>query len=161
MPFKDSSDDDDDLSWGINQLSLGERRGHRRSGSLSSPPETPCGFLVNRQDCAYGSQCVHSHSPDVIAAWNSKQGRSSCKHGPTCELVQRGICLYYHPESHRNRQSPRDKLMLKDLAGQQTIDIGSLQLGDRPVCISGEEELASFNKLGDDEILVPGLSLPT
>lgn len=155
MPLRDS-DDDDDYSLGAVPQSPGSSLGHYRSNSLTSSLSTPCGFLVNGQDCIYGLRCVNSHSPDVIAAWTSRRGRMSCKHGPTCELAQRGICLYYHPKSHRTRQSQRDRMMMEGLTGQEIIDIRCPPSGNGTIGISDEEELASFNKLGDDEILVPG-----
>lgn len=54
----------------------------------------------------------------------------------------------------------RDQLMTEGLASPEVLDLSTLAV-DRPAYLdkTSEVELASFNKLSDDEIAVPGMSL--
>jgi len=83
---------------------------------------------------------------------NQQEQTKPCRWGENCPHNQDGNCFFYHPPEHQNARPNQAKGGLDHL---ETIDLHTL-VGDRDVRIEDDVDLASFNKLADGEIIVPG-----
>ncbi|KAK0646769.1 hypothetical protein B0T16DRAFT_493683 [Cercophora newfieldiana] len=88
----------------------------------------------------------------MLREQNQQDQTKTCRWGENCPHNQDGNCFFYHPPEHH---SARPKQAKHGLSFLETLDLDSLA-GDRDVCIQDDVDLASFNKLTDGEIIVPG-----
>ncbi|KAK3313367.1 hypothetical protein B0H66DRAFT_483009 [Apodospora peruviana] len=121
------------------------------SGRYSS---SPCGRLVNNLECL-NPHCDRSHDRWRIKAWKKEHAWALCTHGETCPHYPAGICLYYHPPEHIASAITRDTAIKSGLELLEPLDLNSLSI-DQTVKLTDKGDLASFNKLADNEIIVPG-----
>ncbi|KAK4131525.1 hypothetical protein BT67DRAFT_387832 [Trichocladium antarcticum] len=82
-----------------------------------------------------------------------------CRYGKSCSRVATATCLWSHPPAHRNQTARVDE-MTRALRYEERIDVGVLAVeeGLQTAGITQDRELASFNKVSDSEIAVPGWS---
>ncbi|KAK4448989.1 hypothetical protein QBC34DRAFT_300243 [Podospora aff. communis PSN243] len=88
----------------------------------------------------------------ILRDQNQQDHTKSCRWGENCPHNQDGNCFFYHPREHH---FARPKLAKHGLEYLETLDLDSLVV-DRAVSIQDDVDLASFNKLTDGEIIVPG-----
>ncbi|KAK3374651.1 hypothetical protein B0H63DRAFT_255003 [Podospora didyma] len=85
-----------------------------------------------------------------------QQRQKPCAHGPNCIYLQTGTCFYYHSEKHvRYREEAIRTGLSTEPDTIECLNLGSL-VADQNVSIEDVCDLASFNKLADGEIVVPG-----
>ncbi|KAK5655301.1 hypothetical protein OQA88_5868 [Cercophora sp. LCS_1] len=124
-------------------------------GPFSPKPVVPaCGYLLQGKPCLT-SDCDSSHDLSLIGAWQKqfrKNSKTLCRHGENCFYNQDGKCFFWHPPADRQA---RTAAVLCGLEYLETLDLDTLAV-DQDVCIEDESDLASFNKLSKDEIIVPG-----
>ncbi|KAM7220348.1 hypothetical protein V8F06_004314 [Rhypophila decipiens] len=118
------------------------------------PNYTPCGFLVKNNKCI-NPGCDYSHDTWRVRSWQNKHAAKPCRWGASCPHFMHGNCLYYHPPHHVRSEVNRDRVIKQDLQFVEHLDVDSL-VAEKEVGISDKEDLASFNKISDDEIAVPG-----
>lgn len=129
-----------------------KRPSWKRDFKISRNSKTPCGYLIQRHPCQR-SECDFSHDTRLVQKWQSQLDEArTCKWGENCSHNQDGNCFYYHPPEHGKA---RPVLVLCGLEFMESLDLDSLVV-DQDVCIEDEADLASFNKVSDDEIIVPG-----
>ncbi|KAM7190981.1 hypothetical protein V8F20_009519, partial [Naviculisporaceae sp. PSN 640] len=116
---------------------------------------TPCGFLVQNTKCP-NPGCDFSHDMLRVRWWQNKHASKPCRWGETCPHFMNGNCLYYHAREHTQSEViNRDKIITQDLQFVERLDVTSL-VAEQEVGIFDKGDLASFNKISDDEIAVPG-----
>ncbi len=124
----------------------------KRDPETSRNARTPCGYLINNRECGT-SNCDFSHDAALVKKWQDKRDETRvCRWKENCFHNQEGNCFFYHPPEHLQA---RPAAVATDLEFLEALDVDSL-LVDEEVCIENECDLASFNKLSDDEIVVPG-----
>jgi hypothetical protein len=123
-----------------------------------------CPHLVNNRPCPFGDGgCPCSHTKSTIKWWKKNAGKTPCGNGPSCEYLLIQKCLWFHPKEHlaqgmELQQTERVVEVTGDLVVLQIVTAESLKVGDSFTGITDFWELASFNKVADDEIAVPGMS---
>lgn len=123
-----------------------------RDLKISRNSRTPCGYLIQSHPCQR-QECDFSHDTRLVQKWQSQLGQSrTCKWGENCSHHQDGNCFYYHPPEHGRTRPVWVSCGLELI---ESLDVDSLVV-DQDVCIEDEVDLASFNKVSDDEIIVPG-----
>ncbi|KAM7200313.1 hypothetical protein V8F33_004031 [Rhypophila sp. PSN 637] len=127
----------------------------RASKSNSTiPNSTPCGFLVKNTKCI-NPGCDYSHDTWRVRSWQNKHAAKPCRWGASCPHFMHGNCLYYHPPHHVQSEFNRDRVIKQDLQFVEHLDFDSL-VAEKEVEICDKGDLASFNKISDDQIAVPG-----
>ncbi|EPE06430.1 hypothetical protein F503_02558 [Ophiostoma piceae UAMH 11346] len=144
------------------------------------PRKRPCGLLYNTGQCTE-ADCKFSHEQRDIKSWRFGSGSSRpCRYGPACDHFTARMCIYSHPSSplspnYRNKNSKhfthristpeRQKQMLDGLALAHSLHalsttscgpVSILEGEQEHLTIRNEHVLASYNKLGDNKIAVPG-----
>lgn len=129
-----------------------------KSGNIMTKKKGVCPYLVNNSPCC-APNCPHSHKERDIRWWREHTGSKRCIYGPTCTLALAGICVFSHPrEEHADRlQRMTDGL---GYLGTLGLDLLSALQDRRPVGITDDRDLASFNKVSDGVIAVPGWCYP-
>lgn len=127
--------------------------------NTSRNSNTPCGFLVKNKRC-HNPGCDYSHEAWRVRAWLSKHASKPCRWGEACPHFTAGNCLFYHPLEHIQSDLNRETVIKKDLKFTEPLHVHSL-VAEQDVRIRDKGDLASFNKLSDDEIAVPGMSKQT
>lgn len=119
---------------------------------MSRNSKTPCGYLIQNKKCQT-INCDFAHDTWTVQRWrNLLDVTKTCKHGEHCIHNQDGNCFYYHPPEHQN---VRPVMAISGMAFLEALHLDTL-LVDKAVCVEDEYDLASFNKLADNEIAVPG-----
>jgi hypothetical protein len=90
----------------------------------------------------------------ILRDQNQQDQTKTCRWGENCPHNQDGNCFFYHPPEHH---FARPNLAKHGLEYLETLDLDSLVV-DRSVSIQDDVDLASFNKLTDGEIIVPGMA---
>lgn len=117
-----------------------------------------CPHPVNNNPCTT-KNCTLEHGATIVRAWKQRQGREVCRSGQSCNHAATGTCLWSHPPAHRNQTARVDE-MTRRLRYEENIDVGVLAVEELQTAgITQDRELASFNKVSDSEIAVPGWSL--
>lgn len=125
----------------------------------------PCGWLVNDKPCPRVMTCGHDHDSSRVENWKNDMGKKDWMKGEKCEHLSRGNCLYYHPAwhvqrnlSHNETTVKRHDLIRKDLKLLEWFKLQDLDMGeDAPVEIKDVRAISSFNKIGNNQIAVPGM----
>lgn len=125
------------------------------------PKQLLCPKLVNLRPCL-DPRCPDNHDPGVVVRWRRSQKTHPCRRGEKCDYLVSGKCLWFHPEEHRVIAAQKRAQRMDEISqGLVDLDIITLEhlLPDdgRFVSITESKELASFNKVDDNEIAVPGL----
>lgn len=115
----------------------------------------PCGFLVQNTKCP-NPGCDYSHEMWRVRLWQNKHAKKPCRWGEGCPHFMNGNCLYYHPRDHPQSEANRDRIIKQGLQFVERLDVNSL-VAEQDVTITDKGDLASFNKISDDEIAVPGM----
>ena len=153
--------------------------------SYSSPPwkrkarKRPCGLFYNTGQCTE-ADCTFSHEQRDVTTWRSTGGLKACVYGPMCDQFTSRKCIYSHPSSplspkyrdkdskyftHRISPLERERRMLDGLVLVHSLNAtstafcgpsGIADSGHGRLTIRNERVLASYNKLGDNKIAVPG-----
>lgn len=85
-----------------------------------------------------------------------KEELGLCRNGKHCLWNQKGKCTEF---AHSLGDEPAQKrriYLFHGLKHVEDLDPKALELGEDDVCIEDQEDLASFNKFSNDEIIVPG-----
>ncbi|KAK0704367.1 hypothetical protein B0H67DRAFT_498300, partial [Lasiosphaeris hirsuta] len=128
------------------------RRSWDREPNAGRGWKPPCGLLINNKQCLDPS-CESSHDSQLVRKWqNGRDETKTCRWREDCYHMHEGMCIYWHPPEH---QLARPAAMTFGLERLEQLDLDTL-LADRDVYIQDRGDLASFNKLADDEIIVPG-----
>ncbi|KAL2155698.1 hypothetical protein VTH82DRAFT_440 [Thermothelomyces myriococcoides] len=105
-----------------------------------------------------GCQCSHKWAD--VRLWRETYGRIPCDHGQACRYLDNDNCLWFHPPEHREdvrrRRAERLAAVFRGLEERETVAVGSLKVPAGRVTVTDVQELASFNKISDGEIAVPG-----
>ncbi|KAK3296503.1 uncharacterized protein B0H64DRAFT_442811 [Chaetomium fimeti] len=126
-----------------------------------APKKGVCPMLLNDRVCHdQGKGCPYSHKMSAIRWWKMTAGQERCGHGANCSYLFTGSCLWFHTAKDRasvaRLRQQRTTEVSSGLAQGESLDILSLGLGVEPFSIAQVKELASFNKVADGEIAVPG-----
>ncbi|KAH6839573.1 hypothetical protein B0I37DRAFT_358154 [Chaetomium sp. MPI-CAGE-AT-0009] len=126
-----------------------------------APQKGVCPMLLNDKEClGRGKDCPYSHNMAAVRWWKKTAGQGRCGYGADCSYLFTGTCLWFHTAKDRasverlRRQRTAD--VLRGLAHGESLDILSLGLGVELSKIAHVKDLASFNKIADGEIAVPG-----
>ena len=112
----------------------------------------PCGLLVNNKRCV-NPKCGYSHTAFKVQRWQAEMGPSRpCRLGAMCMHVGNGCCLFWHPPEHY--ENCREKVMMRGIRFLASLYPNPVT--DETISIVDGGDLATFNKLGDGEIAVPG-----
>ncbi|KAK3935175.1 hypothetical protein QBC46DRAFT_398141 [Diplogelasinospora grovesii] len=124
--------------------------------SMSRNAATPCALLIRNKQCL-DPDCHFSHMPWRVREWQNGQGNKPCNFGHKCLYFRLRHCLYYHPPEHLqvDVQDNREEVITLGLQKLHPLALNSL-VADQNVTIEDLGDLASFNKVADNEIAVPG-----
>jgi hypothetical protein len=121
--------------------------------SRRSRPSPP-GFACGSPPCTKSFKINIPEEPwAALRAQNQLDETKVCRWAENCAHNQDGNCFFYHPPEH---QHARPAMARRGLEFLESVDLENL-VGEREVCTEDEGDLASFNKIGDDEIAVPGM----
>jgi hypothetical protein len=122
-----------------------------RKSSMSRNAATPCGLLIRNKRCLDLANWR-------VKEWQNGQGNKPCKFGHECPHLRLGHCRYYHPPEHLQVDvQDREEAITLGLQKLHPLALNSL-VADQNVTIEDLGDLASFNKVADNEIAVPGTS---
>jgi hypothetical protein len=123
-----------------------------------------CLYLLNNKTCP-GRGCSKSHNMRAIQSQQRYTASKSCTNGPDCVFLLVGHCGWYHPTEHWERaERLREERVLeltRNLNELETLVIDHSLVDAHSVGITRDRHLASFNKVSDGEIAVPGASVST
>ncbi|KAK4039418.1 hypothetical protein C8A01DRAFT_16606 [Parachaetomium inaequale] len=118
-----------------------------------------CLYLLNNRTCP-GRGCQRSHNMRAIQAQQRYTAKKPCTNGPNCAFLLLGHCGWYHPNEHwEQAERVRIKRVLeltRSLKDLETLVIDHSLVDARSVGITQDRHLASFNKVSNGEIAVPG-----
>lgn len=132
---------------------------------LTMVRDNVCPALVNGRLCSERTWgCPFSHEMADIRWWWENNGKKPCQHGKRCTYLLTNTCIFFHQQGHQRRikawRDEREAEVHLGLEYREHLDLEALNTPAEPVGITSVEYLASFNKVSDGEIAVPG-SLPT
>lgn len=135
--------------------------------NTSTTRTTPCGFLVQNNKCP-NPGCDYSHEPWRVRSWQKRNAGKPCRWGTSCPHWLHGNCLYHHRRDDptqrqgllQSSEFNRDRVIKRGLRLMERLDLDSLVCEQDPdvlIEIVDKGDLASFNKISDNEIAVPGM----
>lgn len=127
-----------------------------------APKKGVCPLLLNDRACpGRGKDCQYSHKASVIRWWKATAGQGRCAYGPDCSYLFTGNCVWFHTAKDRAAVYRLRKLRTAEVSSGlvhlESLTILPVGIGVEGLSIAHVQELASFNKVADGEIVVPGL----
>jgi hypothetical protein len=129
--------------------------------NLQKKPKGLCPALVSNVNCS-DRDCRYSHNMKTIRWWQQHAGKKPCRHGRKCSYLATGTCLWFHTKEDREwvqlQRADRVAMLTRDLDDLETLTVEAQAVDGNFVSITDARDLASFNKVSDGEIAVPGSS---
>ncbi len=119
-----------------------------------------CLYPLNGQPCL-DKNCQASHDRDKIRQKREWANKKPCKHGKKCTYLFYGTCCWLHSEDQFAYVERKWETRAADMT-HELVEVESVQVPDEPLTglefsgITDVRHLASFNKVADGEIAVPG-----
>ena len=129
--------------------------------TIMAPKKGVCPLLLNNRACpGRGKDCQYSHKASVIRWWKATAGQGRCAYGADCSYLFTGNCLWFHTAKDRaavdRLRRLRTTKVSSGLVHLESLAILPIGIGVEALSIAHVQELASFNKVADGEIVVPG-----
>jgi hypothetical protein len=120
-----------------------------------------CPALVRNVNCC-DRDCGYSHNKKTIRWWQQHVRTKPCLNGRKCSYLATGTCLWSHTKEDWERveleRADRVAMLVHDLNDLETLMVETEAVDGNFVSIADARDLASFNKVSDGEIAVPGSS---
>lgn len=131
------------------------------SPATMAPKQGVCPLLLNDRVCpGRGKDCPYSHKMSAIRWWKATAGQGRCAYGADCSYLFTGNCLWSHTAKDRaavdRLRRRRMAEVSSGLVHLESLAILPIGIDAEPPRITDVQELASFNKVADGEIVVPG-----